>query len=77
MIELNPPRKGYEESLLKAIAKMSSQKIIYVSCDPATLTRDLKILNDLDYKTLEVQPVDMFPYMAHVESIVLLHRKNS
>lgn len=56
---------------------MSSQKIIYVSCDPATLTRDLKILNDLDYKTLEVQPVDMFPYMAHVESIVLLHRKNS
>jgi len=40
---------------------MSSQKINYVSCDPATLTRDLKILNDLDYKTLEVQPVDMFP----------------
>jgi len=54
---------------------MSPQKIVYVSCDPATLARDLKILNDLDYKTVEVQPVDMFPQTSHVESVVKLVKK--
>jgi len=51
---------------------MSPQKIVYVSCDPAILARDLKIINDLDYKTIEVQPVDMFPQTAHVETIMLI-----
>ncbi|WP_454055065.1 23S rRNA (uracil(1939)-C(5))-methyltransferase RlmD [Clostridium sp. Marseille-Q7071] len=75
VVVVDPPRKGCEESLLHAIAKMSPQKIVYVSCDPATLARDLKILNDLDYKVLEVQPVDMFPQTSHVECVGLLIRK--
>jgi len=77
VVVVDPPRKGCEESLLHAIAKMSPQKIVYVSCDPATLARDLKILNDLGYRTLEVQPVDMFPQTSHVETVVLLQKKNS
>jgi len=54
---------------------MSPQKIVYVSCDPATLARDLKILNELGYKTLEVQPVDMFLQTSHVETVVKLVKK--
>ncbi len=77
VVVVDPPRKGCEESLLEAIAKMSPQKIVYVSCDPATLARDLRILNDLGYKTLEVQPVDMFPQTTHVESVVLLSHKRA
>ena len=76
VVVVDPPRKGCEESLIQAIAKMSPQKIVYVSCDPATLARDLRILNDLGYKTLEVQPVDMFPQTAHMETVILLHRKD-
>nr|WP_236887390.1 hypothetical protein [Clostridium argentinense] len=56
---------------------MSPQKIVYVSYDPATFARELKILNDLDYKTIEVQPIDMFPQMAHVETAILLQRRNA
>ncbi|NFF40261.1 hypothetical protein FDF58_19550 [Clostridium argentinense] len=53
---------------------MSPQKIVYISCDPATIARYLKILNDLDYKTIEIQPVDMFPQTTHMKNAVLLQR---
>jgi len=71
---LDPPRKGCEESLLKTVAKTKAKKIVYVSCKPSTLARDLRILEDLGYKTVKVQPVDMFPRTHHVECCVLLCR---
>lgn len=75
VIVVDPPRKGCEKSLLEAIAKSSPKRIVYVSCDPATLARDLAILNELGYKTKEVQPVDMFPQTAHVECVALIEKK--
>ncbi|MFT8313743.1 MAG: 23S rRNA (uracil(1939)-C(5))-methyltransferase RlmD [Clostridium sp.] len=74
VVVVDPPRKGCEKSLLEAIAKMEPEKIVYVSCDPGTLARDLSILDNLGYRTLEVQPVDMFPETAHVECVVLISR---
>lgn len=75
VIVVDPPRKGCDEALLNAIAESKVEKIVYVSCDPSTLGRDLKILTDLGYQTLKVQPVDMFPQTPHVETVVLLSRK--
>lgn len=72
VIVVDPPRKGCDEALLNAIAESKVEKIVYVSCDPSTLGRDLKILTDLGYQTLKVQPVDMFPQTPHVETVVLL-----
>ena len=72
VIVLDPPRKGCEESLLHAIAEAAPKKIVYVSCDPATLARDLRILEDLNYRAVEIQPVDMFPQSAHIETVVKL-----
>lgn len=76
VIMLDPPRKGCEESLLHAITKVNPKKIVYVSCDPATLARDLNILDGLGYTAREIQPVDMFPQTSHVESVVLITRKD-
>lgn len=75
VIVVDPPRKGCEENLLKAITKVSPKKIVYVSCDPSTLARDLKILDENGYKTVEVQPVDMFPQTAHIENVAKLIKK--
>lgn len=75
VVILDPPRKGCEESLLRAVAKAAPWKIVYISCKPSTLARDLRILEDLGYKTKCVQPVDMFPRTCHVECCVLLCRE--
>jgi 23S rRNA (uracil1939-C5)-methyltransferase len=75
VVVVDPPRKGCEKSLLEAIAKMNPKRIVYVSCDPATLARDLAILQNLDYKTLEIQPIDNFPQTAHVECVVKIEKK--
>jgi 23S rRNA (uracil1939-C5)-methyltransferase len=75
VIVVDPPRKGCERSLLEAISKIEPKRIVYVSCDPATLARDLGILKDLGYRTVEIQPVDMFPQTAHVECVVLIEKK--
>lgn len=74
VIIIDPPRKGCDSALIHTIAQMSPKRVVYVSCDPATLARDLKIFDELGYKTLEVTPVDMFPRTAHVESVALLKR---
>jgi len=74
VVVVDPPRKGCGPELLEAIAKIEPKRIVYVSCDPGTLARDLGMLKDLGYETKEVQPVDMFPMTAHVESVVLLSR---
>lgn len=74
LIVLNPPRKGCDEKVLKSVAAINPARIIYVSCSPETLARDLDILARLGYRTLEVHPVDMFPQTVHVEDVALLER---
>ena len=75
VIVVDPPRKGCDIKLLEAIGKTKVDRVVYVSCDPSTLGRDLKILDDFGYETVEVQPVDMFPQTSHVENVCLLVKK--
>ncbi|KNF09128.1 23S rRNA (uracil-5-)-methyltransferase RumA [Gottschalkia purinilytica] len=74
VVVLDPPRKGCDELVLDTIVKMQPKKVVYVSCNPSTLARDLKYLSENGYKALEVQPVDMFPGTSHVECVVLMSR---
>ncbi|WZL72084.1 23S rRNA (uracil(1939)-C(5))-methyltransferase RlmD [Clostridiaceae bacterium 35-E11] len=76
VVVIDPPRKGCDEKVLDTIVKMQPQRVVYVSCNPSTLARDLKYLDERGYKTVEVQPVDMFPHTAHVETVVRLQRQN-
>ena len=76
VVILDPPRKGCGEELVRTIGKMAPARVVYVSCDPATLARDLKYFGEIGYMTREVTPVDMFPRTAHVESVALLRREN-
>jgi 23S rRNA (uracil1939-C5)-methyltransferase len=69
---IDPPRKGCSRDTIDAIVKIAPQRLVYVSCDPATLARDVKILSEEGYQLCSVQPVDMFPHTTHVETIVLL-----
>ena len=71
---LDPPRSGCDEDVLKAIAKSGAKRVVYVSCNPETLARDVKILSGSGYELRDVQPVDMFPQTEHVESVVLITR---
>lgn len=72
IIILDPPRKGITGSLLETIAALAPKRVVYVSCDPATLARDLKLFADLGYSTREITPFDLFPATAHVECVALL-----
>ena len=74
VIIIDPPRKGCDEKLLKTIDEINPKKVVYVSCNPATLARDLKILDGYGYKADIIYPVDMFPKTSHVECCVLLCR---
>jgi 23S rRNA (uracil1939-C5)-methyltransferase len=76
VVVVDPPRKGCDPALLDAIARMEPDRLVYVSCNPPTLARDAKILNEKGYRPLEVQPVDMFPQTGHVECVALFVRKN-
>lgn len=69
---LDPPRAGCDEALLRAVASCEVDKIVYVSCDPGTLARDIKLLSKLGYEFVEATPVDMFVATMHVECVVLL-----
>ena len=71
---LDPPRKGADAALLEALAQAGIPTITYVSCNPATLARDLKLLREHGYHLRFAQPVDMFPWTGHVETVVLLTR---
>lgn len=73
VICVDPPRKGCDPALLETILAMKPARVVYVSCNPSTLARDLRVLEDGGYKTTEVQPVDMFPWTVHVESVAVLH----
>jgi 23S rRNA (uracil1939-C5)-methyltransferase len=74
VIVVDPPRKGCDEALLKTIIAMKPKRVVYVSCNPSTLARDLRILEDGGFQTIEVQPVDMFPQTTHVETVVLMSK---
>ena len=76
VISVDPPRKGMAEEVIGHIASMEPKKIVYVSCDPATLARDLKQFTAEDYNIEAVTPVDMFPGTAHVETVVLMSKVN-
>ncbi len=76
VVTLDPPRKGCDEKLLNTVINMQPEKIVYVSCDPATLARDLKYLCERGYKLERVRPCDMFGHSFHVETVVLLQRKD-
>lgn len=74
VVVVDPPRKGCDRSLLESIAKIRPEKIVYVSCDPGSLGRDLGILETLGFRTEKVTPIDNFPQSYHVETVVLMSR---
>jgi len=72
VIVLDPPRKGCEASLVETVCNMSPDRVVYVSCDPATLARDCKLFEKLGYKVEKLTAVDLFPRTVHVECVALL-----
>jgi len=74
IVIVDPPRKGLSKELIYSIIQNKIEKIIYVSCNPITLARDLKLLREY-YEISEIQPVDMFPFTVHCESVTSLKRK--
>ncbi len=77
VVILDPPRKGCDETLLDTVIKAKPKRIVYISCKPATLARDLKYLSANGYNIKEIVPVDMFPRTCHVETVVQLCRENA
>lgn len=77
VIVVDPPRKGCEEDLLQAMIDMKPKRIVYVSCNPSTLARDLRYLEDGGFETKQVQPVDMFPQTGHIECVAEIELKVS
>ena len=75
VIVLDPPRKGCDVHLIDTVVNMAPRRVVYVSCDPATLARDLKLFGEKGYETREATPVDLFPRTGHVETVVLLSHK--
>jgi 23S rRNA (uracil1939-C5)-methyltransferase len=75
IVVLDPPRAGCTEDLIEAIANISPRRIVYVSCNPATLARDLALFEKEGFEIREIQPVDMFPQTSHVECVVRIYRK--
>ncbi len=76
VIVVDPPRKGCDEALLQTVVQMDPKRVVYVSCDPATLARDVKYLEENGYMLVKAQPVDMFPMTEHVETCVLLTKQS-
>lgn len=74
-IIVDPPRKGCDSALIDTIAGMSPDRVVYVSCDPATLARDIKVFSSYGYNLCRAVPVDMFPRTVHVECVVCIQRK--
>ena len=75
VVVVDPPRKGCDARLLETILQIAPEKVVYVSCNPATLARDLAVLAAGGYHVREVQPVDQFPHTNHIENVCLLTRE--
>ena len=74
VVLVDPPRKGLSKDVIETVVNMQPKRVVYISCDPATLARDCEIFNSLGYSVKEVTPVDMFPRTSHVEAIILMTR---
>ncbi len=77
IIILDPPRGGCDERLIRFVASLSPKRIVYISCNPKTLARDIELFRSLEFDTDTVYPVDLFPMTGHVESLVCLERKTN
>ena len=75
VVFLDPPREGSTPACIDAVTAMKPKRVVYVSCNPETLARDLTHLTRRGWKALKIQPVDMFPHTEHVETVVLMSRK--
>lgn len=75
VVFLDPPRKGLDENTVNNLVKIKPKKIVYISCNPATLMRDLRVLEEY-YEITKITPVDLFPFTSHIETIVILKIKN-
>ncbi|MBQ6632548.1 MAG: 23S rRNA (uracil(1939)-C(5))-methyltransferase RlmD [Romboutsia sp.] len=75
VVMVDPPRKGCDEKVLDTIVSMAPDRVVYVSCNPSTLARDLAYLDERGYKCIEIQPVDMFPHTMHVECVAKIVKK--
>ena len=76
VVFVDPPRKGLDKHTIQNILNLKPERFVYISCNPATLMRDLKELEE-DYEIQEIQPVDMFPFTSHVETIAVLCLKET
>src|SRR5699024_2324390 len=74
---VDPPRKGCDREVLEAIIKLNPEKVVYLSCNPSTMARDIRYLVNNGYRGIEVQPVDMFPHTAHIECVIGMQRKDT
>ena len=74
VVMLDPPRAGSDERFLRSLCRMRPKRVVYVSCMPETLARDLRFLTAHGYRALSAAPVDMFPHTEHVETVVLLSK---
>ena len=74
-VVIDPPRRGCDEAFLRQLSDFAPSRIVYVSCDPSTQARDLKILEESGYEILEIQPFDLFPQTRHIENVVTLQRQ--
>ena len=78
VVILDPPRKGCDKELINIVAdKFSPERVVYVSCDPATLARDIAVFSKLGYKLAEYTPFDLFPRTNHIETVTLINRAGS
>jgi len=74
VVIMDPPRSGSDEAFLSSVVKLSPRRVVYVSCNPETLARDLKYLTKKGYKVTEATPYDMFPHTSHTEMVVALEK---
>ena len=75
VVFMDPPRAGSDKKFLDSLLRLKPKKIVYISCNPETLARDLKHLTGNGYSVRQIQPVDMFPSTGHVEAVCLLSRR--
>jgi 23S rRNA (uracil1939-C5)-methyltransferase len=75
IVFMDPPRSGSTPEFINSVNTLKPKKVVYVSCDPVTLKRDLELFQQKGWKVKAIQPVDMFPYTGHVETVCLLTRK--
>ena len=74
VVFMDPPRAGSDEAFLSSVIRLAPKRVVYISCNPETLARDLKYLTKHGYQAKECQPVDLFPWTKHVETVVLLSK---